>query len=1159
MIELGTYRKRIGYFNNSLSNKKRKKNLVIHPTPVQNSFNPHRIFLAFLYYYFVLVMLLCLTTCISENQPTNPIKFIQLIKSPVLLNINSLSNLLCNFYLVIIGIAIRRSMSSLSIRGKALHTLFVKYNPKRGGLIRYLQSITASLYLWILLINFLLILICNPSMKNPGPLGNCSVFYCNVQGLIPFGELGDANPTLHSTKIHELNHFIYVNKPDIVVYNETWLKDSIHDSEIISTDDYKVFRLDRSSFTHPPDPLNSRKFRVNGGGVLIAIKHCLDIESKIIPVKCRAEILSIELSDKLGRKSILSSFYRVGTLGNDNHDRVKQYLHNIRRRRRVQSISLVGDLNMPQVRWDQGFSSVPIEQAFIDTFNDLSLQQLVTEPTHYRGNILDVILADKPEIVSGLIVDSKHGICGSDHYAMRFNIRLNTKKKKSTKRKIYSFKRANWTNLNNALNSENWEHLLRGKPVDEAWSVFNTKLTSHCNSHIPKISVSDEFQPPWFDSDVFDLCRKKERLHDEWKQSTDRNPNKYLKFSKARRDFKNLVDAKLDANFEDDDNRNLINKKFWSFVKSKSNAHRIPETVSYDGCLRSDPQGQCELFNRYFNEQFTESSDYDINIDFSSDRFFQVDFDICKIKGLLENIDPNKAQGADNIHGKILKYCSGSLSKPLAILFEASYKTGSIPADWKMANVVPIHKKGSKTEVNNYRPISLTSIIMKIYEKVIRDELLSRCEHLIDPRQHGFMNRKSCTTQLVNFCDSLALSLNDNVRTDIIYFDFQKAFDSVNHDIILSKLKEQYNIDGSLLRFFKCYLENRYQRVVIGNKMSTPCQVRSGVPQGSILGPTLFILFLNDITDDLSPETNISMYADDTKIWRRIRSQDDHWLLQRDISSLQNWARFNKMMFHPSKSHVLSITRAHSMNRNVNFVYSINETAIEYTDIEKDLGVHINNKLDWSHHCDTIYSKASQRLGLLKRTCYFTKNTNKRRAFYLSQVRSHFEHCTIIWRPHSETTVEKLESIQKRGLKWILNDMYLSLRDKNRYFLACKELNILPLSVRFDYKDILFFHNIFYDMSVVKFPPYLQRFTGSRLRRSHLDNLSMISEILPQVPQNLTSSQTRCSGISKSYFYRAHILWNKLPYELREISRPSVFKSHLIQHLWAGIKDLITS
>ncbi|XP_063683915.1 uncharacterized protein LOC134818335 [Bolinopsis microptera] len=301
------------------------------------------------------------------------------------------------------------------------------------------------------------------------------------------------------------------------------------------------------------------------------------------------------------------------------------------------------------------------------------------------------------------------------------------------------------------------------------------------------------------------------------------------------------------------------------------------------------------------------------------------------------------------------------------------------------------------------------------------------------------------------------------------------------------------------------------------------------------------------------------MYADDTKIWRRITSQDDHWLLQRDINSLQNWAHHNKMVFHPSKSHVLSITRAYSMNRSVNFVYSMNETAIEYTDIEKDLGVHINSKLDWSHHCDMIYSKASQRLGLLKRTCYFTKNTKKRRAFYLSQVRSHFEHCTIVWRPHSETSVEKLESIQKRGIKWILNDIYSSLRDKKRYFIACKELNILPLSVRFDYKDILYFHNIFYDMSVVTFPPYLRRFMGSRLRRSHLDDLSMISDISPQVPQNLTSSQTRCSGISKSYFYRAHILWNKLPYELREISRPSVFKTHLIKYLWTVLNDHITS
>ena len=199
------------------------------------------------------------------------------------------------------------------------------------------------------------------------------------------------------------------------------------------------------------------------------------------------------------------------------------------------------------------------------------------------------------------------------------------------------------------------------------------------------------------------------------------------------------------------------------------------------------------------------------------------------------------------------------------MLFKKSYETSTIPNEWKLANVVPIHKKGSKVDVSNYRPISLISLIMKTYERIIRDELLNRCGHLIDDRQHGFMNDKSCCTQLVTFCDSLALSLNENIRTHVIYFDFEKAFDSVNHDIILEKLKFQYGIDGLLLKFFVNYLKDRLQRVVIGNECSSYSPVISGVPQGSIVGPTLFVLFINDITQCVTPGTNIALYADDTK------------------------------------------------------------------------------------------------------------------------------------------------------------------------------------------------------------------------------------------------------------------------------------------------------
>ena len=910
--------------------------------------------------------------------------------------------------------------------------------------------------------------------------------------------------------------------------------------------------------SHPSDSRNPRKFRQNGGGVLIAVRSDINATFKRISLKHGAEIAATEVTLN-GSKYIFCTCYRVGTLGVVNHSSISASIRAFYKGRKPKKIFIIGDFNLSSVTWplnEESPSSDSTENLFVDTFNEFGLTQCITRPTHSKGRTLDLLLTSHSQLIDNLMILDQNSTVKSDHFPITFELKTKIKHKKPTKRRCYNFKRADWEALNGDFCDINWDALLSSTEPDIAWSRFKTTIFHYVDKHIPTITVKNEYKPPWFDSELHDACKAKERAHEKFKRTKSMLDE--INFKNARRGFNSLASKKMRENMYNTDDPALITKKFWSHYKFASKSQRIPERMYLNSCYRDAAEDKANLFNKYFCDQFSDKSNYNISIDYANDNTFDISLYREKIQKLLSNINSNKASGPDAIHGKILKFCAVSLAYPLSIMFNISYNTGVDPKEWKLENVVPIHKKGSKENVENYRPISLTSLVMKTFERILKDKILEHTSHLLDERQHGFLSKKSCTTNMVGFCDTLALNLNDCIRTDVVYFDFSKAFDSVNHDILLHKLKHMYNIDGRLLKFLINYLSNREQQVVIGSATSTREPVLSGVPQGSILGPILFVLFINDLPSGLSHGTGLALYADDTKIWRKIISDQDHDLLQHDINYLHKWSIDNKMSFHPQKCKVVSV--AHRLPPllgilpDIQYIYFLGESSLDYADNEKDLGVDINTKLNFNEQCERLYSKANQQFGLTKRTCYFVNDIKRKRALYLSLIRSQFEHCSPVWRPTNCTMMNKMESLQKKCIKWILSEDFCNYGTYTVYLRKCHQVRLLPLVKRFDYNDLILLYKVLHKLIPLEFPTYLKFFEGNtRLRRCHLDHLSLISSVKPK--SNVITDTNKNCALYKSFFYRVHLQWNLLPLEIRSIETLAKFKADILKYLWKSTLD----
>ena len=485
---------------------------------------------------------------------------------------------------------------------------------------------------------------------------------------------------------------------------------------------------------------------------------------------------------------------------------------------------------------------------------------------------------------------------------------------------------------------------------------------------------------------------------------------------------------------------------------------------------------------------------------------------------LLQGVNENKATGPDEIPGRFYKLFSFELHEVFTTLFQTSLNSGDIPDDWKTAHIFPLFKKGDKDNVENYRPISLTCIACKLLEHIVHSTTMDFLDvnNILTPYQHGFRQGRSCESQLLTTLKDFTKTLNTSGQTDAVLLDFSKAFDKVDHKILLSKISNM-GIQGPLLDWMSSFLKDRLQYVIVDGSISKACKVLSGVPQGTVLGPLFFLIYINDIQDHLSPGTSIRLFADDSLLYRTISSIHDTIILQNDLNQLQKWEKDNKMEFHPGKCQIRRLTNKRKPIINK---YNIHNTILQEFSSAKYLGIIIDSKLNWNDQTNNVYKKASFMLSFLERNFYKCPPHVKEQCFN-ALVRPLLEYGCTAWDPYRNNQIDRLEKINKRAARFITGNFN---REHGNTTKNMKILGWPPLSERRSKLKLIMLYKI-----------------KSNLVHIPRENLIPNS----RKPFNYLIPSSSVDPHLFSFFPSSIRLWNSIPHQLKSKPTLSSFKASL--------------
>ena len=841
-----------------------------------------------------------------------------------------------------------------------------------------------------------------------------------------------------------------LEKYHAIAFTETWLSTDVMTSELqYGLPNFTWFRKDRP--TH-------------GGGVACAVRTDLHPRRRPDLEACNSEMLVIQLQTTPA--VYIAVCYCKPAPDGGILERTMSALHDIVTRCPAGRLIAVGDFNIPEIRWVRspdgaaradGSHRLPQRAtSFLDLCALAGFKQYVCHPT--RGaNILDLVLSSQMHVH----VSVRDGTFLSDHSEVVCSFRcVKSGTPLVTRTSALNYRRADFEGMRRQLGLFPWS-VIDDMDVNRAVELVYEVLENSISDHIPIVVIKRKF-PPWFDRELKTLLKVKESAFRRLKRN--RSEESEENFKQKRQCFKDIADRKYSAYISDLTNDLKTNpKRFWSLVKTTKGGSKATPTLSDNGTLITDDRGKASLLNRTFAGKFTEpiscplptAPSYDLST------FCNLECDFDTVRSILREIPVSKACGPDYVSARIIHECSDELAVPLTKIFKLSLNQGVFPDAWKRANVIPIHKKGSVSDPSNYRSVSLTPLFGKVLERLVYRQLLDHVRPVLSPAQHGFVERRSCVSNLATLLDTAWDSFSKQSQTDCIYTDYSSAFQSVDHRLLSHKLRYSFNLSGKAFAWIQSYLENRLQRVVVNGQCSDWTRVKSGTPEGGLLSPLLFSMFINDLPSVIS-KSNVLLFADDVKLFKQIKCPGDTTDLQDDLNKLCMWSKQWGLKLNPSKcKHFRMTLKKRPVAKN----YSIGDSVLEYVSTIRDLGVILDETLTFGPHIDSCVKKANRFLGLLFRT--FQKagrrhslNVSSVRVSYFAHVRSILEYGSVIWAGAAKTHLERLERVQHKFLIW-LDYQDATVSASLSYSDLLQKYRMMSLDSRRRQHDLIFLRNIF--------------------------------------------------------------------------------------------------